>query len=142
MLGMKNYTKDYVAACRERVEAGLKAYRKQVGKEPNKDFETRFFNAQVLVLEHMFVHRLAGVEGKDGNPLNEVRVVCNSLLYNGGTFKVEKLAGWPNSAGGAVKLVPEKSILKLKNGDAVKLTEADFVRLSTAFFKTLVEKYV
>ncbi len=142
MLGMKNYTKDYVAACRERVEADLKAYRKQVGKEPNKDFETRFFNAQVLVLEHMFVHRLAGVEGKDGNPLNELRVLCNSLLYNGGTFQVEKLAGWPNSAGGAVKLVPEKSILKLKNGDAVKLTEADFVRLSNAFFKTLVEKYV
>ena len=38
----------------------------------------------VLQLEYMFVHRLSGLEGKDGNPLTEVRVLCNSLLFNGG----------------------------------------------------------
>lgn len=142
MLGMKNYSRDFVDACRARVEGDLKAYRKQVGKEPNKDFEARFFNAQVLLLDHMFVHRLSGVEGKDGNPLNEVRVLCNSLLFNGGKFQVERNKDWPTSAGGTVKLVREKSVLGLKNGDTVALTEADFVKLSKAFFSELEKRYV
>ena len=59
----------------------------------------RFFNDQVLLLDHMFVHRLTGIEGKDGNPLNEVRVLCNSILLNQGKLQVDKLPGWPNSAG-------------------------------------------
>ncbi len=64
MLGMKTYTQDYVDACRARVEADLRAYRKQVGKAPSKEFEVRFFNDQVLLLDHMFVHRLTGIEGE------------------------------------------------------------------------------
>jgi len=139
---MKTYSQDYIDACRARVDADLRAYRKQVGKAPTKEFEARFFNAQVLLLEHMFVHRLAGLEGKDGNPLNEVRVICNSLLLNGGTLQVEKLPGWPTSAGGSIKLPPEKSILKLKAGDNVKLSEDDFLRLSKAFFAEIEKKYL
>ena len=34
MLGMKRYSKEYIDACRARVDADLRAYRKQVGKEP------------------------------------------------------------------------------------------------------------
>ncbi len=69
------------------------------------------------------------VEGKEGNPLNEVRVLCNSILLNGGKFQAEKLPGWPDSAGSGLKMPVEKSVLKLKNGDEVKLSRADFVRL-------------
>jgi hypothetical protein len=82
----------------------------------------------------MFVHRLRVIEGKDGNPLNEVRVLCNSILLNGGKRQVETLPEWPMSGGRSLKLPPEKSVLKLKVGDVVKLSEADFVRLSKAFF--------
>lgn len=142
MLGMKTYAKEYIDACRTRVDADLRAYRKQVGKAPTKDFEARFFNAQVLLLDHMFVHRLAGIEGKDGNPLNEVRVLCNSLLFNHGKLQTDKLPGWPNSAGSSVKLLPEKSVLGLKVGDDIKLSEADFVRLSKAFFAEIEKKYL
>jgi hypothetical protein len=67
-------------------------------------FEARFFNSQVLLLDHMFVHRLAGIEGKDGNPINEVRVLCNSLLLNKGKLQIEKLPGWPESAGASIRL--------------------------------------
>ena len=141
MLGMKTYTRGYIDACRARVEADLRAYRKQVGKAPSKEFEVRFFNDQVLLLDHMFVHRLPGIEGKDGNPLNEVRVLCNSILLNRGKLQVDKLPGWPMSAGASIKLPPEKSVLKLRVGDDVKLSEADFVRLYKAFFAEIKKKY-
>jgi hypothetical protein len=36
----------------------------------------------VMLLDYFFVHRPRGVEGKDGNPLNEVRVMANSMLQN------------------------------------------------------------
>ena len=141
MLGMKKYPKDYIAACRARVEADLRAYRSQVGKAPSEEFEARFFNDQVLLLDYMFVHRLTGSEGKDGNPLNEVRVLCNSLLLNHGKVQVNRLPGWPNSASSGMTLPPEKSVLKLKAGDEVRLSESDFVRLSKAFFAELEERF-
>lgn len=141
MLGMKNYPKKYITACRARVDANLLAYRKQMGKAPSKDFEASYFNDQVLLLDYMFVHRLTGIEGKDGNPLNEVRILCNSILLNEGRLQVEKLAGWPNSAGSGMKLPPEKSVLKLKPGDQVQLSESDFVRLCKAFFEQIDNRY-
>ena len=138
---MKKYPKDYIAACRARVDADLRAYRSQVGKASSRDFETRFFNDQVLLLDYMFVHRLTGIEGKDGNPLNEVRTLCNSILLNQGKLQVDRLPGWPNSAGSGIKLSPEASLLKLKVGDEVRLSEADFARLSKAFFAELEKKF-
>src|SRR5262245_29477593 len=130
MLGMKTYSRKYIDACRARVDASLSAYR----KAKSKQLEHRFFNDQVLLLDYMFVHRLSGVEGKDGNPLNEVRVLCNSLLLNGGKLQVERRPGWPNSAGSGLTLPAEKSLLGLEPGDSIELSEADFVRLSEAFF--------
>ena len=138
---MKKYPKDYIAACRARVDADLRAYREGGGKAATKELEARFFNDQVLLLDYMFVHRLTGIEGKDGNPLNEVRVLCNSILLNRGRLQVDKLPGWPNSAGSGIKLPPEKSVLKLDVGDEVRLTEADFARLSKAYFAELEKRF-
>jgi hypothetical protein len=139
---MKTYSQDYIDACRARIDANLRAHRTQLGKVPSKEFDIRFFNDQVLLLDYMFVHRLSGIEGKDGNPLNEVRVLCNSLLLNQGKLQVDKLPGWPNSAVSSLKLPPEKSLLKLRVGDDVKLSEAEFERLSKAFFAEIEKKYL
>ena len=141
MLGMKKYPRDYIDACRARIDADLRAYRQQVAKSRDEEFESRFFNNQVLLLDRMFVHRLAGLEGKDGNPVNEVRVLCNSLLLNKGKLQVERLPNWPESAGSSIKLPPETSILRLRPGDEVKVREADFVRLSKAFFTEIEKKF-
>jgi len=141
MLGMKTYSQDYINACRTRVEANLRAYRKQVGKAQSEEFEDLFFKDQVLLLDYMFVHRFSGIEGRDGNPLNEVRILCNSILLNKHKLQVDRLPGWPNSAVSGLKLPPEKSLLKIQVGDEVRLTEGDFVRLSKAFLSEIEKKY-
>lgn len=68
-------------------------------------------------------------------------MLCNSILLNQGKLQVEKLPGWPNSAGSGIRLSPEKSVLKLKPGEEVKVIETDFVRLSNAFFDELEKRY-
>ena len=141
MLGMKKYSKKYIGDCRERVKANLRAYREQAKKAYSRNFEARYFNDQVLLLDYMFVHRLTGIEGKEGNPLNEVRIICNSILLNEGKLQVDKLPGWPNSAGSGMRLPQDKSILKLKAFDPIELSETDFVRLFEAFFAEIEHKY-
>src|SRR2546422_11100913 len=126
---MKKYPKDYIAACRVRVDADLRAYRSQVGKTPTQEFEARFFNDQVLLLDYMFAHRLSGIEGKGGNPLNEVRVLCNSILLNRGKLQVDRLPGWPNSAVAGIKLPPDTAVLKRKPNDEGRLGERELDRV-------------
>jgi len=142
VLGRENYTKEEIDMGRAMVEADLRAYRRLPDAAKTKEFEAVFFNRAVQLLDYMFVHRLRAIEGKDGNPLIEVRVLCNSILLNDGKLQVETPPEWPMSAGRSLKLPPEKSVLKLKVGDAVTLNEADYVRLSKAFFAALEEKFL
>jgi len=51
MLAMKRYSKYYIQDCRARVEAGIREFRKRAGSMASKEFEHRFFNDQVLVLD-------------------------------------------------------------------------------------------
>jgi hypothetical protein len=132
MLGVKTYKRDYITACRKKLDADVAAY----GKLPSaakkaSDFETAFFNNMVLVLDHLFVHRLRTVEGKDGNPLNEVRVLGDSLMEHNGVLTPEK----------SIKLAPERSVLKLEPGDKIALTESQFVLLADSFFDEIKSKF-
>ena len=95
-------------------------------------FEATFFNNMVLILDHLFVNRLRTIEGKDGNPLNEVRVMSESMLNCKNTLTPDK----------SIKLSPTKSVLKYDVGDEIKLNEQDFLRLSEAFFAEIERKYV
>jgi hypothetical protein len=140
MLGVRNYTKEYIEACRSRVESDLSTYRKMVAATKNqpasakalKAFEITFFNNMVLVLDHLFVHRLRTVEGKDGNPLNEVRLLGDSLMNNHNIMGTDK----------TIKFHPAQSVLKVKVGDEIKLTEADFLLLCKAFFAEIESKFL
>ena len=133
---MTSYTQDHIDECRARVKAQLTAYDNLVattGKQAAFDsFEPIFFNNLVLLLDQLFVHRSRTMEGKDGNPMNEVRALCNSLLNNNSKLLADK----------GIKLNPTQSILKYQVGDEIKLKEADFVRLSEAFFAGIESVYL
>lgn len=138
MLGRKTYERAYVASCRAKIAADVRAFKGSGAKK----LETTFFNNMVLKLEYMFEHRLSGLEGRDGNPLNEVRILCNSLVLNDGRLQIERLRGWPMSAVAGLTLPPDRSVLKLKPGDKIELTEAAFARLAKAFFAEIQKRYV
>ena len=107
-----------VATAKEKIEAGKSAF------NAVESFEPLFFNNLVVVLDRFFVHRSRTMEGKDGNRLNEVRIMCDSILENRGVMSANK----------TIKYCPEKSILKLQIGEEIKLTESNFIRLFKAFF--------
>jgi hypothetical protein len=79
------------------VAADLATYRKLAGAGDERDFmkafESTFFNNMVLVLDHYFVHRLRAVESMDGNALNEVRVLGDSMLCSN-----KKMVGYLDQA--------------------------------------------
>ena len=141
MLGKNSYPKAYIKASRERVAAQASAY-KDFTKKAKKaggttldtavaSFEPVFFNNMVLTLDSYFTHRLRTIEGKDGNPMNEVRVLCQSILENDSVVTADK----------TIKMKPEQSVLKLEVGDKISVTEPDFVRLADAFFDEIEAKF-
>jgi hypothetical protein len=81
MLMASSYARDHVGACRAKVAARLASYRHVLAAKPSEiqRFEGQFFNHMILALDHHFVHRNRTVEGKDGNPLNEVRMLCDAI---------------------------------------------------------------
>ena len=128
MLAASRYDQDYLDARRAAVDRRVTAY-DALGADDA--FGVLFFNALVLELELSFVHRVRNREGKDGNPLNEVRLLSASLLENGAVL----------GDGKAMKVKPETSVLGLAEGDEIALTRDDFTRLATAFFAEIEKKY-
>jgi hypothetical protein len=134
MLCMNSYPKDYVDACRSLVDHQMRAYRELVLTADARTvvgFEPLFFNHLVVVLDRYFVHRTRGLEGKDGNPLNEVRMLCNSILDNEGVLAADK----------TIKYDPAKTVLGIPVGTRIKLTEADLARLAVAFFAEIEKRF-
>ena len=94
MLCINNYTQKYIDECRSKVKSQISAYKNLVTtaesqNETNKTklkaaielFEPVFFNNMVLVLDTYFVHGSRTMEGKDGNPLNEVDFLQLSKVF-------------------------------------------------------------
>jgi hypothetical protein len=86
----------------------------------------------VLALDRPFVHRVRMVTGKDGNPLNEVELIVDSLMDNGGVLRGNNV----------ITLKPDESVLKLEIGDRIALDAEQFERLSRAFFAELEAKFL
>jgi hypothetical protein len=143
MLGRKEYTPEELEQARNAVAQQLAAYRKLVkalngaGEDPKVTaaldaFEPLLFENMTLVLDRYFVHRLRSATGKDGNPLNEVELLADSLMNNGGELRGNNV----------IKYKPEESVLKLEVGQPIRLSASEFERLAQAFFADLEAKFV
>ena len=138
MLAVNSYPKEYVDHCRAQMAAQLEAYdalvaatgKASAARAAFKEFESRLCNNLVLVLDSYFVHRTRALEGKDGNPANEVRMLCDSIRRDGvvGTDKT-------------IKYNPESSVTHLRIGDAIALDRASFGNLATAFFDEIEKRF-
>jgi len=143
MLGRKNYTQEELDHAKTAIDRQLAAYKKLVKaidgapSDPKvtsalEAFEPLFFNNMTLVLDRYFVHRLRTATGKDGNPLNEVELMSDSLMNNDGVLRGNNV----------IKLIPDQSVLKLDIGDRIRLSAAQFERLSKAFLSEIQSKFL
>jgi len=143
MQGRTNYTQEELDHCRTAVDQQLAAYNELVKAVASAAadkkissaltaFEAPFFNNMTLVLDRYFVHRLRTVTGKDGNPLNEVEMLCDSLMNNEGILRGTNV----------INFIPGQSVLKLDIGDPISLTAEQFGRLSAAFFTEIERKFL
>jgi hypothetical protein len=128
MLCMTTYPQEYVDSCRSRVEAAAAAFPQL---NVDSELESTWFNNLVIVLEACFVHRARAQELKDGNPVNEVRLLAASLLTNGGRLLADK----------QIRLDPDRSVLGLHVGDEIALTASDFDRLAKAYFAEIEVRF-
>jgi hypothetical protein len=135
MLGRKDYTQEELDGATAAMERQLAAYKRLAATsdaEALAAFEPLFFNHMALALDRYFVHRLRVVTGKDGNPLNELELIADSLLNHDAVFHTNKV----------IKLVPEATVVKLQPGDRIALRANEFERLAHAFLDEIRTRFV
>ncbi len=133
MLAVTTYGHDHVERCRRRIDADIAAF-SQLAADAAEEaavLEPVFFNNMVLALDHYFLHRARKLEGKDGNPLNEARVLCDSLTDNGGVLAADQ----------TIRMEPGDSVLGLEVGEEINLTEEGFRRLAERFLDEIESRY-
>jgi hypothetical protein len=132
MLGRKDFTREELETARAAIGEQLAAFRALEPGDARDAFEPLFCNALLLALDRPFVHRLRGVTGKDGTPLNELELLVDALIANGGVLRTNNV----------IRYAPERSVVGIEPGQEVRLDADAFERLAGAFFAELEAKYV
>ncbi len=134
MLGVKTYEPSYITSCRTRLDAQLKAYdivATTAAPAALAPFASCLFANLVIVLDASFVHRVRAIEGKDGNPLNEVRMLADSILHNEGVLM----------ANTTIKYKADDSVLGHAIGDTIAIDRDSIERLADRYFAELRNRF-
>lgn len=121
MLSVKSYDSAFVAQCRARLSTALAA-------APD---DPLVLNELIVALDASFMHRMRGQEGKDGNPLNEVRMLANAIIGNEAIL----------AADSTIKYDPAKSITKIAVGDGISPNKATVTQLASAVFAEIEKRF-
>lgn len=143
MPGGKSYTRDELDSARAAIGHQVAAYRELdaaiAGKTPDpvaltalETFEPLFFGNLTLTLDHYFVDRSRMVAGEDAKALNELELLVDSLINNGGVLR----------ANDAIAFRADDSVLGLQIGERIRLTAAQFERLANACFEEIQAKFL
>ncbi len=93
--------------------------------------EPEYFANLVIALDSHFVHRSRGQERKDGNAMNEVRVLVSSIQKHDSVMTAEK----------GIRLDAVRSVLGIEYGERIRIHADGFERLAAAFFEALEATY-
>jgi hypothetical protein len=92
--------------------------------------EHQVFAQMVVALDGWFAHRQRAAEGKDGNALNEVRLLAQGVIA-GGVFPAD----------GTIRWRPDASVTGYGAGDRIDLTAEVFGRLADAFLDGIAKRF-
>ena len=139
MLAVTRYDEVYVQLTAAKVEEQLAAWAalaNAVKGNPAAEtvlaaFAPGYFAGALLALDHHFMHRMRGAEGKDGNPLNEVRMLCDAIMENDGVLAENK----------TIKYRADKAIAGLEIGQKIVLDAETFERLAKAYIEEIGKRF-
>ena len=132
MLSQSSYPAAYVAASRAAVRDHLDAYDAlPLSAADRAAFEPGYLRQLVLALDTYALHRSRGQEGKDGNPLNEVRTICGTLMRGESCLRADS----------TIRYDPAKAVLGTRIGDPIPWTTEGIGRLCHAFLDEIGKKY-
>ena len=131
MLAVSSYKPDYVQACHASLAAQLDRFGALPAGKAKEAFAPGYFNATLLVLDSYFLHRQRSNEGKDGGPLNELRMLCDGIKDNGGVM----------GRNATIKYRVENSAAGVAVGEIIALDEKRFEALADAVFGDVLSRY-
>jgi hypothetical protein len=139
MLAVTSYPEVYVQLTAAKVEeqlAGYAALADAVKGNAEAEaalaaFAPGYFNSMLLALDHHFMHRMRGAEGKDGNPLNEVRMLSDAIMEHDGVLRENK----------TIKYKADKAVAGIALGETVALDAEVFGRLARAYVAEIGKRF-
>jgi hypothetical protein len=129
MLAVSRYAPEYIERCRDTFHATIAACGKGLSSTKGEPLVTRQL---IVALDGWFAQRTRGMEGKDGNPMNEVRLLASSITNHAGVLTLEK----------GLRLTAEGSVLGLSPGDRISPSLHDLAHLVDAFLDAIERTYV
>lgn len=139
MLAVTSYPEVYIQLTAARIEEQLAAYAALADAASGNAkaeaalaaFAPGYFNSMLLALDHHFMHRMRGAEGKDGNPLNEVRMLVESITENDGVMRENK----------TIKYKAATAVAGIAVGESIALDAGTFERLAKAYVAEIGKRF-